>query len=214
MKRLLLVSTFLILSTGLFAQVKVGLIFSPGLAYNRLQLREDMPGLETKGVGLKFLAGPEISFYLGDNYAFTTGILYYTQRAAWRREFTEPITNQRVVQEPVYNLQYIQLPATFKLFTNEIGTDLKLYFQLGGAFNIKVGEKLKGTNVKTETAIKPIDASLIAGTGVELQLGENTYFLVGIRYTRGLLNILKDSQLNNKAILKSDLISLDLGIRF
>lgn len=215
MKRLLLVSTFLILSTGLFAQVKVGLIFSPGIAYNRLQLKEETPNfeIETKGVGLKFLAGPELSFYFGDNYAFTTGVMYAARRAGVNVKYINSI-GQISQADSIFNLQYIQLPATFKLFTNEISTDLKLYFQLGAALDIKVGEKLKDSKIKTARKFRPYDASLIAGTGVELQMGENTYFLVGLRYNRGLINILKDSQFNNKAILKNDMISLDLGIRF
>ena len=219
MKKITLLFSFvLILSASSFAQLKIGLNLSPALGFNRLQLTDEKSSTTaaTNGVSLKFIAGPELSFYIGDNYAFTTGIWYVAKRAGF--DFTRPdlTTPTLQVTDPiVYNLQYVQLPATFKLFTNEIATDMKLYFQVGGAVDVKIGEKLKGSKVKASEAVfKPIDASLIVGSGVELQMGESTYFLIGLRYTRGLINILKDKDPYKNIDLKSDLVSLDLGIRF
>ncbi|HEX8547963.1 MAG TPA: porin family protein [Cytophagaceae bacterium] len=219
MKKIALLFSFmLIFGAASFAQLKIGLNFSPALAFNRLQLTEEATNtsISTNGVSLKFIAGPELSFYIGDNYAFTTGIWYVAKRAGLNYTLPDPATpGTNLTFDNTYNLQYVQLPATFKLFTNEIATDMKLYFQVGGAVDIKVGEKLKGSNVKATNAVfKPIDASLIVGSGVELQMGENTYFLVGLRYTRGLINILKDTYPYKNVNLKADLVSIDLGIRF
>jgi hypothetical protein len=210
MKTNTLLTLLLLLSSLAFSQVKIGLNFSPSLAFSRLT-NESVPANQSfnaSGVGLRFVAGPEVSFYIGENAAFVTGAWYALKRAS-----INSVTNG-VHRDSVFNLQYIQLPATFKLFTNEIATDMKVYFQLGGTFDIKIAEKLKGYQYKLPSSqFQPIDASLLLGSGVEYQLGETTYFLVGIRYTRGLINSIK-GPLKQQINVKNSLISLDLGIRF
>ena len=146
--------------------MKLGINFSPGIAFSRLKYEEDPSrvniGYKSQGAGIRFIAGPELSFYFGENYAFTTGAWYALKRASIAGD------------SGVFNLQYFQLPAAFKVFTNEIATDMKLYFQLGASADIKLAEKLKGVNVDVGKSFKPLDASLIIGSGVEYQMGEST----------------------------------------
>ena len=210
MKKNILFFLLILLSTAAFSQVKIGLNFSPSLAFSRLTYNSAPAGqsYNANGVGLRFIAGPEISFYMGENAAFVTGAWYALKRAS-----INSITPSGAHHDSIFNLQYIQLPATFKLFTNEIATDMKVYFQVGGTFDIKIAEKLKGYDYKLPAQFKPIDASLILGSGVEYQLGETTYFLIGIRYTRGLINSVK-GPLSDQINVKNSLLSLDLGIRF
>jgi hypothetical protein len=217
MKKTLLFTIFALFSLLSHAQVKIGLNFSPALAFSRLTYEKEPVGVsyDAKGVGLRFIAGPEISFYFGDNVAFTTGAWYAIKRAAINTATTNVLVNPPTVttMDHTYNLQYIQLPATLKLFTNEVATDMKVYFQLGGTFDIKIDEKEKGTKVKTGSVFKPFDTSILFGSGIELQMGESTYFLAGLRYTRGLLNTVK-SPLSDDINIKNSLLSLDFGIRF
>lgn len=214
MKKTLLLSVFALISSFAFSQVKIGLNFSPALAFSRLSLEKEdkLHTYDAKGVGVRFIAGPEISFYMGENAAFTTGAWYALKRAAFN--MTTDSTNLKSANSGVYNLQYIQLPATFKLFTNEIATDMKLYFQLGGTFDIKLAEKRVGAKVNEVSAFRPLDASILFGAGIEMQMGESTYFLIGLRYTRGLMNTLKSNVTDDKVTIKNSLVSLDLGIRF
>lgn len=212
MKKNFLLIALLLVTTFSFSQVKIGFNFSPGLAFSNLTYEENLPAGQTynaTGVGLRFIAGPEVSFYLGENAAFTTGAWYAIKRATINS--TNSLGQSR---DSIFNLQYVQLPATFKLFTNEVATDMKVYFQLGGSLDIKIAEKLKGYKAKLPNSqFQPVDASLILGSGVEYQLGETTYLLVGLRYTRGLINSIKGS-LKDQINVKNSLVSLDLGIRF
>lgn len=209
MKKTIVLSVLILFSTISFSQVKIGLNFSPSLAFSRLTYESNTgQTFDAKGVGLRFLAGPEISFYIGENAAFVTGAYYALKRAT-----INSVNSSGIHHDSVFNLQYIQLPAMFRLFTNEIATDMKVYFQVGGSFDVKIAEKLKGYQYKLPSQFQPIDVSLILGSGVEYQLGETTYFLIGVRYTRGLVNSIK-GDLKDQINVKNSLISLDLGIRF
>jgi hypothetical protein len=210
MKKTLFLSVFTLVSFFAFTQVKLGLNFSPALAFSRLNYQSVSPNqsYDAKGVGIRFIAGPEVSFYLGENVAFTTGAWYALKRSA-----INSVSPSGVKKDSAFNLQYIMLPATFKLFTNEIATDMKLYFQLGGSLDIKLSEHLIGYDYKINSQFKPYDVSLLVGSGVEYQLGESTYFLIGLRYTRGLVNTVRGT-LSDQISVKNSLLSLDLGLRF
>ena len=214
MKKTLLAILFFITHLISYGQVKIGLNFSPGIAFNRLNY-ERSPNdknwnFSSNGVGLRFIAGPAVSFYFSENYAFTTGLWYSLKRTA----YTYNDTNTTAEVDKVYNLQYLLIPATFKLFTNEIATDTKIYFQLGGTADIKISEKQKGNSFKNDAQFRFFDVSLLVGSGIELQMGESTYFLAGLRYTRGLIDVIKSSNEGKHFDIKNELISLDLGIRF
>lgn len=226
MKRTILLCFMLLLSVSAFSQLRLGLRFSPGLSFNRAmeQNPSDTLNVSERGVGLRFFAGPEFNFILGDNYVFTTGIWYATRRAG------VTITDAEVgdLLKAVYNLQYLQLPVTMKLFTNDIAVDTKLYFQLGGTLDTKLNERRHRVQVSDISIEKfrRFDASIVIGTGVQLQMGQNTCLFGGISYTRGLINSIR---LNQQAFVKNgefidpadldirlnnDLLAIDMGLRF
>ena len=225
MKKILLLSAFFILSFNSFSQgVRIGLNFSPAFAFNRImETTGSNPNssysLNTagKGLGLRFIAGPEIYFFLNKQFAITVGAWYMVKREGFT--FTANSNGFTGTDKQVYNLQYVQLPVTMRMFTNEIMTNTRIYFQLGGALDIKLATK--DTITSEALRFRPFDASLIIGTGLELKLGESNYLLVGIRYTRGLINTVTGiptdyTKYSNLTALKSnaDLLSIDVGIRF
>lgn len=217
----------LLLSLSAFSQLRLGLRFSPGLAFNRAMEQEpnDTINVSERGVGIRFFAGPEFNFILGENYVFTTGIWYASRRSG----ITISDVEAGDLLKAVYNLQYLQIPLTMKLYTNDIAVDTKLYFQLGGTFDTKLNDRANQIDVRRITVDKfrRFDASILIGSGVQLQMGQNTFLLAGISYTRGLINTIKlnpdvlvlDS---GRAIdpttldvtLNNDLLALDLGLRF
>ncbi len=215
MKRIFILLAFIATSQQLFSQVKIGINLSPAIGYSRVALNSDQKGLDvsSNGAGLGFIGGPELSFYLGknQNYSIATGVWYSVKKASYKT--THPVASGDSLSTVNYNLQYIQLPLTFKLYTNEIATDMKLYFQLGSSLDIKIGGKEVGQKIKNTDRFKPIDASIILGAGVKYALGENTAILVGLRYTRGFINSVKSDEADRFKI-NNDIISLDFGIQF
>lgn len=207
-------------------KVRLGLRFGPGIAFARITEKQKIDTLTFKanGVGVRFFAGPEINFILGNNYVFTTGLWYMSKKA--------DITLKQYDIKQLFNLQYLQLPATMKLYTNEIAVDTKLYFQFGATADIKLQQKLlNNPTFDYVNKFKFYNFSALLGAGVQFQMGQNTYIFGGVTYQRGLMNSIvvnrnfqtTDAQGNpvtltlpdKKAIqLKTDLLSLDLGIRF
>ena len=216
-KTFILCSLLAVLSQPLFSQVKIGINISPAINFNRVALMSDDKGndINPAGGGFGFIGGPELSFFFGSgqNYSIATGAWYAVKRT--RFKVVSPINEPFISGDSSRNsiLQYVQLPLTFKLYTNEIATDMKLYFQLGVTADILVGGREAGSKVKNTEGYKRFDNTILLGAGVKYALGENTALLFGLRYTRGLVNALSRPLKDDYKVI-NDMISLDLGIQF
>jgi hypothetical protein len=216
-KALLLFSTILIFGSAFSQGVKLGLNLNPGLLINRVtdpKVTGDTLEYSKKGAGFKFAAGPDVHIMFSENYGMTLGLWYAAKRAGVATKDKDT----GVERKDVYNLQYVQIPFTLRMYTNEISTDMKLYFQVGGTFDVKLAAKNKKiayTDDPIITKFGRFDASILAGAGVEIQMGSNTALMGGIRYQRGLINNASKFDAGvQKFKLNSDLLSLDLGIKF
>lgn len=205
------------------AQVEIGLKVSPSVTH----LRADSPaayGFQNNKSKLSLGGGIIVDYFFGENYAFSTG-LELTGKGGTISYFDAARNNQRVEQK--IGLQYLQVPLTVKLFTNDITTDTKLYFQLGGSLNAAIAGRIDGEKRYTDPATRQEvkaskyvivpDAGLRAGFGVEYQLGQSTKVLAGLSYHRGLLNIdnyFGDERGFKDVELKNSEFALDLGIKF
>lgn len=194
-------------------QSKIGIKIAPTLSTNRVvnEPVNDNFAVSTNGVGGRFIFGPIVDFLITDNYYFSTGILYAPKRVGVT---VTPVGG--VPNEQVYRLQYVQLPATLKLFTNELALDTRVYFQLGTLLDIKVSGK--ADKVYTPAYIdktRLFDFSIYLGSGVEYRLGYNTILFAGIFYNRGLINVVTSTPDTGPDInVKNDLVGLELGVKF
>lgn len=188
-----------------FAQNKVGLKFSPNLSFNRISSDSDNDSFSSNGIGGRFIFGPTFDYFLAENYFISSGVFYAPKRVG--------IEANTVEQS--YNLQYIQIPVTLKLYTNELALDTRVYFQLGGLLEFKINEKDNQAGPPIIESLKAYDFSTVLGTGVEYQIGINTTLYGGISYNRGLINVVKEqSALVQEFSVKNDLLNLDIGIKF
>ncbi|TGE05237.1 porin family protein [Hymenobacter fodinae] len=204
------------------AQVEIGLKVSPSIT----SFRTDSPaqyGFQKDGSKVGFGGGLVVDYFFGQNYAFSTGIQLTGKGGKFL--FLDPTTGRRVEQK--IGIQYLELPVTMKLFTNDIATDTKLYFQLGGTLGGAIAAKIDGNKRYTDPAtgretkatdhvIIP-DAGVLLGFGTEYQVGQSTKVFAGVSYHRGLVNIEKyyDKQRNfSEVVLKNSEFALDLGIKF
>lgn len=203
------------------AQVEIGLKVSPSITHLRANSLEN--GLQNEKAKLGIGGGIIVDYFFGENYAFSTG-LELTGKGGTVSYF-DPTLNRRAEQK--IGLQYLQVPVTVKLFTNDIATDTKLYFQLGGSLNAAIAGRIGGdkyytdpaTLEKTKAAKHVIipDVGLRAGFGVERQLGKSTRVLAGLSYHRGLFNIdnyFEDERGFKDVELKNSEFALDLGMKF
>ncbi|MBK8498800.1 MAG: outer membrane beta-barrel protein [Flavobacteriales bacterium] len=128
-------------------------------------------------------------------------------------------------------LQYVEVPLTVKLMTNEIGY-MRYYGQIGfgNAFNIRaksdqVVAKIDGTRADGQPIVSEFTelsdedlqddimlykVSLVVGAGMEYNFSGNTSLLVGITYNNGFTNILDIEG----AKAKAHYIELTTGVFF
>jgi hypothetical protein len=227
MKKILLTVAALALAPAAFAQVEIGLKVSPSISY----LRTDSPsGTSFSSENSKFSFGGGIfmDYFFGENYAFNTG-LFLTGKGG-TISYYEPIigasTRPQVSQKIA--VQYLELPLTIKLFTNEVAPDTRLYFQLGGSLAVPVQTRINGDKYYTDAYdnnnqtkagqhVLDIDANLIGGFGAEYQLGQSTKLLAGVSYHHGLIDFDRYFQRTRNfsdVNIKNSIFALDLGLKF
>jgi hypothetical protein len=230
----ILLLLLLLASNQIFAQdkkFKLGLRFAPSIAMNRVVDLQEKDGysFSNNGAGVRFSAGLTGDFYFGKNYSFYTGLWYTVLRTGMKYDSVGSKLADN--GKSVYNLQYLQVPVALKLFTNEIGTDMKMYFVIGGTLGFKIDEKEKSWETSEfSSAEKPSkgnghsfgDVGLLLGAGVEYQMGEATTLFFGLSYNRGLLDIaskkgpmwIGERDASDFYKISTSLLSLEAGIKF
>lgn len=235
MKKLLLALLTLAATIGsASAQVEIGLKISPSIT----SLRADSPssaaiGDNFTGDGSKvsFGGGVVVDYFFGENYAFSTGLLLSGKGGTVSYNETKNATGGgnglNFTNALKISTQYLELPVSVKLFTNEIATDTRLYFQVGGSLNVPIGTRINGekfytdpsnnASVKAGDYVMFFDADALAGAGAEYQLGKSTKFFAGISYHRGLVDIdnyFESTRKFKDVTIKNSGFALDLGIKF
>ncbi len=192
----LFVLAFVMAVSSLYAQdnkFNFGLKLSPTIAW----FKAEGPGLESGGSKLGFAYGLIADINFAPNYAFETGI-DVTYRGG-------KVKVEGIDEKSDITLQYIELPLTLKLKTNEIG-----YLTYFGRVGFAPGVNIRASNDISKKDVNPINLSLIVGLGAQYSLGGKTSALVGITFNNGFLDVAKEDNFK----LASSFIALDLGIMF
>jgi opacity protein-like surface antigen len=205
------------------AQVEIGLKVSPSITSLRAESTSKY-GFTSEDSRLGFSGGLVVDYFFGENYAFSTGLELAGKGGTIRYKEEAP-------NAPFSSLklttQYLQLPLTVKLFTNEIAPATRLYFQVGGSLNVPIGTRINGekfyidpatgTENKAGDYVYFFDADALVAAGAEYTLGQSTKVFAGLGYRRGLVDI--DHYFESKrdfsdVTIKNSSFGLDLGIKF
>lgn len=227
MKKLLFTLLALAGTSTAFAQVEIGLKVSPSIT----SLRTDGPSgdkFENGDTKLSLGGGLLVDYFFGENYAFSTGLFLTGRGGTFSYSDNSGGTGPGVPASQKLAIQYLELPVTVKLFTNEVAPGTRVYFQVGGALATPVGVRINGNkfyqdpgNNNNETKALDhvffLDANVLAGAGVEYQLGASTKIFAGLSYHRGLIDLdryLEKSRGFKNVSIKNSEVALDLGIKF
>ena len=230
MKKLLIIATFILGSISIFAQEEPAFHFgvkaSPSLAW----LRSDTKGYASDGSKFGFSYGLITDFNFASKYAFSTGIdiTYRGGKFKTVQELKTKVNEDSVISTSAsYVLQYLEIPITLKLKTNEIGS-VTYYVQVGVApgINIRARKNYASTTQTTvlgtpytttaeenkldaQNEINSLNLSMIIGGGVEYTLSGQTVLVGGIQFNNGFLDVFDDTPKVN-----SNYLALTLGILF
>lgn len=203
--------------------IEMGIRFAPSLDVNTAAGTGSYAGFRNNGAGVRMSVGPTLDYFFFKNrYAFSTGLWYTIKRSGFQMPGTFGSSQWNPgapEKESIYNLQYLQIPATVKLFANNIAPNMRLYVQTGGLFSIKLAERaLEQARNGLYTAESGgsrrqygfADVELLLGAGVQYKINQNNAFNVGMSYQRGLINVMRSSELTSK----NRVVSLELGFKF
>jgi hypothetical protein len=206
MKKLLFSAIFLFSVYIAEAQVRFGFKGAPNISFNRIDTEADNTDFRTDGVGLRFQLGPIFDMEFKENHYFSTGIIFTSKRST----FVADSMNTSYTEN--YNPQYLQVPITLKLFTEEIGLDKKIYFQFGGTVDFMTNSE--GGEENIVQSFKFFDLNSLLAIGLEYGIGINTKIFGGVVYQRGLLNVIKDNLYGDNFKLRNDFVGLEIGVIF
>ncbi len=168
-----------------------GLKISPTVAWFKAS-----DNLDNDGSKIGFAYGLIADINFTNNYSFETGI-DVTYRGG-KLKYLDTYKMKTV-------LQYIELPLTLKLKTNEIG-----YMTYFGKVGFTTGINIRTDGDFKKSDINPLNMALVAGIGTQYSLGGKTALLFGITFNNGFLDVVKEK--HSKAT--SNFLAVDLGVMF
>ena len=225
MKKALLVFMLVCGVTAAWSQdsnFRFGVKVQPALAWFRV----DAPGeanLESDGMPFGFGYGLITDFGFTERYAFSTGIEIAYRGGKMIHSYTE--TNAGITtsftQRTKLSLQFVEIPLTLKLRTNEIGY-LTYFFQVGVApgyairtkADIEVNDVVVEEDADISDQINEFNLSMILSAGAEYSLGGSTSLLLGLTFNNGFLDLLDDKDYNEKVKGNSNYLALMVGVMF
>lgn len=171
---------------------RLGLEVCPNMGW----ISTDVKGLKSDGSRLGFRFGLLGDVQLGDNanYFFSTGL--FLNNVGFKTSTTVAAHDSiaALTSKGESKLQYIELPVSIKLKTNEIGY-MTYFGQVGfdvGVLTAAKGKVADGDFEDASDFVAPIRVALAVGGGLEYNFSGNTSALVGIKYSNGFTNVNKD----------------------
>lgn len=196
-----------------FRKVRLGIKVAPSIVW----MKANTKNIEGTGAKLGFSYGLMFDYNFTKNYTLSTGleVAYRGGKMRDNTRLVDPLNSR----EGIYNLQYLQLPVTLKLKTNEIG-----YFTYFGQLGLETGFNIaaKGTdwnlgatsgdkeNIRSQ--ITPFNLALLIELGAEYSIGGNASIMVSAYFSNGFLDIMRIVNPNVDA--RSNGVGLNVGVFF
>ncbi len=213
MKKLIFLLFGILIAHASFSQVELGLKFSPTFVNSRVDQFSDTLDVEGSGVNTRFSLGLIVDYAMTDNYYFSTGLIFLPKPVGVT--ITGENGGSFVNQEELYNLQYLQIPITLKLYTNEIQPDMSVFFQVGISGEVKIFDEPDLEEYVLVDEFQIFDSSAILGAGVEYRVGVSTTLFGGFTYNRGLVNVVNTTiPLDDELAVRSTAFTVDVGLKF
>lgn len=204
--RYLLISLFVLCSSGAFAQgygdrnISLGLTVNPNMGLFRFDEDSNVDGKSKAGFSYGLIA--DIGF--ARNYYFSTGLQINTIKGRLEYPQNSSFPNKDV------RLQYAEIPLTLKMKTSDINSR-RFYGQFGFTTGIKVSSKesLDGTDKFTGVdGSSLLRLGLLIGGGLEWRFDNNLSIITGLSYNNGFTKAF------NEGKPKASYLGLNLGLLF
>ncbi len=236
---LLIMVLFHLSAFSISEKVRVGLHFSPGVAWSKPFGKDLQKGAPRFGAAYGFT----IEYWFAKNYGFASGIngAFDGCNLKGRDAFQNYDTLGNVIHtvNEKYSFHYLEIPAYLKLKTNDIkGGKFNIWGQVGVNLNITVSARATFSDsvytttgnvmIEKENILKKknevtdlisgfqsnfIDVRLGGGAGFEYKFDDRTSLLVGLFYHNGFINNIFDRDPKKEANVMR-MFSLRVGVLF
>lgn len=197
---------------------------APIVSFNTVQGEGTYERFTDNGAGVRLSVGPSLDYFFYKNrYSFSTGLWYTIKRSGYTMpgSFGQPRWDPSApTQQSVYNMQYLQVPISVKMFANNIAPAMRLYIQCGGVADVKLTEKPQ--NPLTDGLYRYAESSgkrrqygfgdlgMLVGAGIQYKLNNTNAFNIGLSYQRGLIDVARGTGL----VSKNNQLVFDLAFKF
>jgi hypothetical protein len=193
-------------------------------------MKSDMKDWTNEGIRFGYGYGFMAEFALAPNIVIASGfdVMYGSGKLKYADTLVsyDGSTLKQSDINSLYKIQYLQIPITIKMRTNEINY-FRYYMRLGSSLGFRIGtkytEEIKAQDESfifrpydNETATNRVPlfrATFDVGGGIEYSLGGTTALLCEIYFNNGLTNSLKKYN-NFKYNAKVNYLMLRVGILF
>jgi len=198
---------------------RLGITLAPNMGwtgFTEKKVANDIVSQEYKADGARFgfRFGLVTDFQLGANanYFFSTGLFLNTlgSKSVVTTALTvfDSLPALSVATNVQSKFQYVELPISIKLKTNEIGY-MTYFGQLGFDVGVLTGAKAKvdaGDFEDVKDDVFPMRVALAVGGGLEYNFSGNTSALIGIKYSNSFMNLYQnETTLNEGTVLETKL---------
>ena len=212
-KSLLFLSFILVGALACLSQTKLGLKFSPLFSSHKISLKSDQLEVFQGKTATRMSIGLIVDHPFTDTYFLSSGLIYLPKRVSINLEEEDGGTAPTNPFES-YDLNYLQIPLSLKLFTNEIAPEISLFFQVGLILEFKIFDQALNEDYEFISKFNFFDTAAIIGTGIEYRLGINTIFFTGISLQKGLINIINRTNPEYPLVIRNKIVSIDVGMKF
>ena len=150
---------------------------------------------------------------LTDTYFFNSGLIYLPKRVSIDLVKEGSGSTPKNPFES-YDLNYLQIPLSLKLFTNEVSPDISIFFQVGLTLEFKIFDQALKEDYEFISKFRFFDTAAIIGVGAEYRLGVNTLFFLGSSLQKGLVNVISQTSPNYPLFIRNQIVSIDIGMKF
>jgi hypothetical protein len=217
MQKYIICLIILLSSSRIFSQ---GLSFSVVLDPQITWMNSNSKRVDREGTNFGIGGGLVMDNYFAENYAFSTGLIILgtggslSFRDSIPFKFGDTRDNIPPGSTTRYRLQYLTVPFSLKLKSNEIGY-IKFFAHLGlnAHINLKATGDIPVLSVEGEDIRDEVNFFMMSyffGGGTEYSLGGNTALLAGIYFTSGIWDVTENTDF--RAHVGS--VSLRLGVKF
>ena len=183
--------------------IRFGIHGNTGLTW----MKADQDSLDDQGMRLGFGYGFIGELNIASNFSLVTGfdVSYIggnIEKSPVEYVYPPDSVLALSTQTSTYKLQYLDVPFTLKMKTNEINY-ITYFFRIGGSFGVNLKAKadiqykeqggskaLTNENVDIKDESSFMRANFVVGGGIEYSLGGSTSALLELSFTNGLTNLI------------------------